>query len=92
VKVRFDDQPHDHLTELVNIGLQAILEATEGEELWIAVMINDGSNGGIVLHGYEEGIDAFEDVVKHLNAIAASAGMKLTLIPMPKPLKGGRLS
>ncbi len=44
------------------------------------VFLDDGSRGGIVLHGYEDSTDAFIDLLMHLKAIFKAQGKQLDLM------------
>lgn len=46
------------------------------------VFIDDGEMGGIVLHGYDDQVEAMTDLLLHLRAIFRSAGKEFDIMFM----------
>lgn len=79
---RSEGEPHDRLTQLC-AEMTAVLDA-KGEEVADVrgiVMLYDGQRGGVVLHGYDDDIEAMTDLFMHLKAIFEANGKSLLLIP-----------
>lgn len=71
-------QPHDRLTRLADVmtrALEADGEYHDGDKA--IVFLDDGSRGGIVLHGYDRDTDAVADLLVHLQAIMRAKGKDL---------------
>jgi uncharacterized Rossmann fold enzyme len=61
-------------------ALEAHAEFRDGDRA--IVMLDDGSRGGIVLHGYDDETHALADLVTHLQAIFEANGKTLILAPL----------
>jgi hypothetical protein len=80
---RTEGQPHDRLTRLcdaMTAALEADPEYREGDKA--VIMLDDGSRGGIVLHGYDSDTDAMADLIMHLKAIFEANGKTLMIVPL----------
>jgi len=81
-------EPHDRLTMLGDAMLETLDHQEGGEEVRAIVMLDDGDNGGIAIHGYDSDHEAITDMFVHLAAIFAANGQTLMLIPMPSVGQG----
>jgi hypothetical protein len=87
---RVAETPGDRLGRIA----AAMLEAAEAHpehrdgDLAIIMLDDDVEKRGVVAHGgYEEdaGVDAFVNLLGHVDAIAQGNGLELQFIPMAKP-------
>lgn len=77
-------EPRDRLTRIGDAMTNAMTshpEAREGDRA--IVMLDDGNMGGIVLHGYDDDLDALTDLLVHLRAIFRAQGKDLDVIAIP---------
>lgn len=82
---RTDHVPHDRLTRLANVAVDAIEADGEHEDGDRAIiLLDDGTKGGIVLHGYHAPEDVIADLVAHIRAIAESSGIDVRVIIAPE--------
>jgi hypothetical protein len=82
-------EPHDRLTRLCDAMTRTLEVQDEYDEnVRCVVMLDDGSNGGIVLHGYEDDGQAAVDMLMHLRAIFRANGGDLTIVPFGGSLLG----
>ena len=78
-------EAHDRLTRLCAAMTDALVahpEATGTEQA--VVFLQDGSRGGLVMHGYVDDAEAIADVIWHLKAIFRSNGKTLMFGPIGK--------
>lgn len=73
---RTEGEPHDRLTELAGVAMEAI-EQEGAEGIGALVMIQEGKEGGICIHGYDDDLDAAADLLMHTKAIFAANGQDL---------------
>jgi hypothetical protein len=81
---RTEGKPHDRLTRMCDAmtnTLDTHPEHQDGDRA--IVMLDDGTNGGIVLHGYDNDIAAITDLLVHLRAIFRANGKDLDIIGIP---------
>jgi len=74
-----DEKPHTRLTRMCDTmteALEAHPEYVEGEDKCI-VFLDDGKNGGMVLHGYTDDTEAMVDLLLHLKALFKANGKEL---------------
>jgi len=77
-------EPHDRLTRLANAVLRNIEEHPEYEKgMRVIVFVNFEERGGIGAHGYEDQKEAIVDLFIHLQAMFATIGKELQLMPIP---------
>ena len=77
---RTEGRPHDRLTRLaaaMTDALETDPEYQDGDKA--IVMLDDGTRGGIVLHGYDDDVQAMTDLLCHLKAIFEANGKRLEL-------------
>lgn len=86
MKVRTTDEPHDRLTKLGDVMLQALALQDGADDVQAIVMLSDGKSRATCLAGFEEGTnEPLIEMFVHLSAIFSSAGKTLTLIPVSDP-------
>lgn len=81
---RSEGTPHDRLTRITDAmttTLEGHPEAT-GDERCL-VLLYDGTEGGIVMNGYEDDAEAIVDLLVHLRAMFKANGKELAVVPMP---------
>lgn len=72
--------PHDRLTRLCDVMIDALdINPERGEEKCI-IFLQDGKNGGLVLHGYKDDHEALVDLILHMKAIFNANGQDLQII------------
>lgn len=80
---RTEDQPHDRLTRICDRVTTAIDADPEHQpEDKAIIMLDDGEKGGLVLHGYDNDVDAMADLLTHLKAIFEANGRTLVVAPL----------
>lgn len=75
---RTTGEPHDRLTRLcaaMTDTLDAHPEKREQDKCM--VFLDDGEQGGLVLHGYDNDTEAVVDLIMHLRAIMRANGRDL---------------
>lgn len=80
---RSEIEPHDRLTRITDTMTKCLdqhPEATGNERC--VVLLSDGDDGGLVLHGYENDTDAMVDILSHLKALCEANGKSLAFAPM----------
>ena len=83
-KLTFDD-PHDPATELCNVGLEAMKDASEdSDRLVTMVMRRDGDKAryGLAIDGYEDPSELLTDLLLQLRAIAKLSGKQVLIAPL----------
>jgi hypothetical protein len=81
--MKTEGEPHDRLTRLSNVAIEAIQthsEYREGDKA--IILIDTGQRGGIGLAGYENTLDAFGDLMIHAKALAESHGVTVMVVPV----------
>jgi hypothetical protein len=76
-------QPHDRLTRMcaaMTDVFEAHAEYREGDKC--IVFLDDGERGGMVLHGYDNDVDAMADLFMHLKALFKANGKELMFAPL----------
>lgn len=79
---RTEGKPHNRLTRICDAMTETMdqhPERREGDKA--IVFLDDGTRGGIVLHGYENDVDAMADLIMHLKAIFEANGKSFQIIP-----------
>jgi hypothetical protein len=79
--------PVDRLTRMCGAmteTLEAHPEYREGDRA--IVLLDDGDNGGIVLHAYESIPDAVTDLLGHIQAMLHSIGKRMDVVMVPDDL------
>lgn len=80
---RSEGQPHDHCTRLANEVLEALAQHPEYDENVKAIsFVTHNGRSGIGLHNYPDQKDAIVDLFVHMQALFASMGKRLDLVPM----------
>lgn len=82
---RMEDHPHNKLTHIGDEMLKTFDALTGDDEVFVVIMLNFGSDGAICLHGYEEPLDAFPDIIVHMNQMAKASGKQVVMIPVKGP-------
>jgi len=80
-EVTSSERPHTRLTRICDTmteSFDAHPEHQEGDKCM--VFLDDGKTGGIVLHGYEDQIEAMTDLLMHLKAMFKSAGKEFDIM------------
>jgi acyl CoA:acetate/3-ketoacid CoA transferase len=85
--VEMSDEPTDRLTRLA-AGITAGLESEENADVRAIIMLDDGNLGGIMMHGYDDGIEAMTDLLIHMRAIFKAYGKDIELITIPDSPEG----
>lgn len=86
---RTEGEPHDRLTRLCAAMMDVFdVHAEHGEGDKAIVMLDDGHRGGIVLHGYDDDMDAMVDLLVHVRAVFRASGKDLQLITVPDSPEG----
>lgn len=78
---RRETEPHDRLTRMCDAAITAFEghpEYREGDKC--IVFLDDGTQGGLVLNGYEDDAEAMTDLLLHLRAIFRANGKDLDLL------------
>jgi hypothetical protein len=81
IEARQYEEPQDRLTRVcdaMTTTFDAHPETRETDKCM--VFLDDGSRGGIVLHGYEDSTEAFVDLLMHLKAIFKTMGKRLDIM------------
>jgi ketopantoate hydroxymethyltransferase len=84
-------EPVDRLTRLCDAMLTALTDSPEfGEDVHGITMLNDGTSGGIVFHGYKGDNDpaVVTDLLIHLRALLRARGSDVVITTLP----GGSLN
>lgn len=76
-------EPHDRLTRLCAAMTDALDAHPEHGGEKCIVFLQDGKQGGLQLHGYEDDMEAMADLFMHLKALFAANGKTLMFAPMP---------
>lgn len=80
---RTEGEPHDRLTRLCAAMTEALDAHPEhGDEKAIVFLQASDGRGGIVLHGYDDDVDAMADLLVHLTAIFEANGKQLLIAPL----------
>ena len=80
--IRRTREPHNRLTRLAAAATDALDAHPEHGNEKAIVFLQDGSLGGLVIHGYDSDSEALADLFIHLTAIFESNGKKLLLLPL----------
>jgi len=75
--------PHNRLTRMCDEAITTFQnhpEHREGDKC--IIFLDDGQRGGIVLHGYENDLDAMTDLLMHLRAIFRANGKEMLIAPI----------
>lgn len=81
------DEPHDDLTELAAVGLEALIAAAqEGDRLVCFVLRRDGRKmrSGLALNGYDGHDQLLADMLAQTQAVAHTAGKAVLIAPLRK--------
>jgi hypothetical protein len=94
--MKTEGEPHDRLTRLSNVAIDAIQADPEHRDDKAIILLasgptatsrrpifwtHTGERGGIGLMGYENTLDAFADLIIHAKALAELHGKTLLLMP-----------
>lgn len=80
---RSEDGPVDRLTRICDAMTETLVAHPEHlQEDRAIVFLDDGDRGGIVLHGYDDDMDAMTDLFMHLKAIFEANGKQLMIVPI----------
>lgn len=80
---RTEGNPHDRLTEVCDAMIQVLdREATPEEEIKCVIFLQGPDRGGMVLHGYDDDIEAVVDLFMHMRAIFRANGKELFFAPI----------
>jgi hypothetical protein len=75
------DQPQDRLTRICDDMTKVFdhhPEHIDGDKCM--VFLDDGHRGGIVLHGYDDQVEAMTDLLMHMKAMFKSAGKNFDIV------------
>lgn len=81
------DAPHDRLTYLCD-EMTKPLEREENADVKGIVLLDDGTHGGIVLHGYTDMESAIVDLFVHMRGLFEANGKRLEIFAMPNSAEG----
>lgn len=87
--VRRTEEPHDRLTRVCDAMTKQFdlhPEHQEGDKC--IVFLDDGKRGGLVLHGYDDDLEAIVDLFMHLRAMFRATGRDLEFIGIPDSPEG----
>ena len=76
--------PFDRLTGLCK-EMTDVLDTGENADVKAIIFLQDGHNGGIQTHGYEEENEALVDLFIHMKALFNAQGKDVLFIPMTGP-------
>jgi len=80
------DEPHERLTAIASLALDAIESQVEREELRVVIVIvdatSDPTRSGIGIKGYENPGLVFADLFQQLKAIGATMGTEVKIAPL----------
>lgn len=95
------DQPFDRLTRLCDVATHALDDAVEieaeearGQEgvnltpVKAIVFLEDDESAGIVIHGYDDSMDAMTALFLHMKAIFQANGKDLDFVGIPDSPEG----
>jgi hypothetical protein len=75
-------EPHNRLTRLCEAMTDALDAHPERGSEKCVVFLQDGDQGGLILHGYDDDVDAMADLLLHIRAIFRSHGKEMFILPM----------
>jgi len=81
------DHPVDRLTGLC-AEMTTPLERDENDDVKAIVFLHDAERGGIVLHGYDDEVEAMAELFVHMKAVFRSVGKDLDFIGIPDSPEG----
>lgn len=79
--------PMDRLTELC-AEMTVPLDDPENSDVKAIVFLHDGDRGGIVLHGYEDEVEAMSELFAHMKAVFQAVGKDLDFVFVPDSPQG----
>lgn len=72
---RSEGRPHDRLTRMCDAAITAFENHPEHRDTdKCIVFLDDGRRGGLVLHGYDNDLEAMTDLLMHLRALFRANG------------------
>ena len=77
------DEPVDRLTRMCDAmtsTFDAHPEHSENDKC--IVFLDDGSHGGIQMHGYDDYAEGMTDLMRHVEAIFKANGLTMTFVPV----------
>lgn len=81
VNARRDEQPHDRLTRICDAMTDTFDQHREHRPAdKCIVFLDDGTRGGIVIHGYDNDTDAMVDLIVHLKAVFEANGKQVDMM------------
>lgn len=79
--VQRTEEPHDRLTRICDeMTVTFDSHPEHRDEDKCIVFLDDGERGGLVLHGYENDIEAMVDLLMHLRAMFRANGKSLDVM------------
>jgi hypothetical protein len=82
--LRTEGEPHDRLTRLCAAMTDTLDAHPERGEEKCVIFLQDGERGGLVIHGYDNDLEAMADLFVHLRAIFTADGKTLMFAPISK--------
>jgi len=84
-------EPHNRLTRLCAAMIDTLDANSEykPDEDKCIIFLHDDGDGGLVLHGYDNDVDAIADIFIHLKSIFKVNGKDLILVPLKDPVGQG---
>ena len=79
------DEPHDALTELCNVGLEAVMSQSEPGDRIIVMVMRRGetvTNAGLALNGYEDESQLLTDMLLQTKSVARVYGRDVLIAPL----------
>jgi hypothetical protein len=81
------DHPVDRLTDLC-AEMTVPLERPENADVKASIFLHDTERGGIVLHGYDDEVEAMAELFVHMKAVFNSIGKDIDFIGIPDSPEG----
>ena len=75
-------EPHDRLTWLCDAMIKTLEAHPEHGEEKCIIFLQDGKRSGLVLHGYDDDVEAMTDLLLHVRAIFRANGKDLHFVPI----------
>ena len=86
-EITSNDHPVDRLTGLC-AEMTVPLDRPENEDVKAIVFLHDPTRGGIVLHGYDDEVEAMAELFVHVKAVFNSIGKDIDFIGVPESPEG----
>jgi hypothetical protein len=86
---RTEDQPHDRLTRICAAMTDSFdAHAEHHADDKCMVFLDGDGQGGLVLHGYDDDMEAMVHLLMHLRAVFRANGKDLQIVSIPDDASG----